>query len=278
MGQPRIISKLLAEYVGTFFLCLVVAYSPRISKIYGEVYCIKDASAVPDAAVMDPSLCPPTSLGCKCAAGETLVAPVTGDFGGMAIGLILMAMIYAGGHVSGANYNPAVSVALVVTKNLPWFDGLCYCITQIFAALSAAAIGRSYLGPVGFGCPTIVHGGPALEDQRDGTLWQGFAFEFFYCNLLCLAVLSTAVYDKNQRDTVSGESSTFFFKFAMLCNYFCHSPLPVSSKIEGPDKTGEVLSSQESSVAVYHFVKWDRPDGSDSEPQSVYKLDLDYSA
>lgn len=43
--------------------------------------------------------------------GLTAIAPGAGPFGPLAIGLMLMAMVYAGGHISGAHYNPAVTLA-----------------------------------------------------------------------------------------------------------------------------------------------------------------------
>jgi len=39
------------------------------------------------------------------------LAGQAGPFGPLAVGLSLMAMVYMGGHVSGAHYNPAVSIA-----------------------------------------------------------------------------------------------------------------------------------------------------------------------
>ena len=42
-----------------------------------------------------------------------------------------MCMIYAGGHVSGANYNPAVSFALALTSNLEWPKAMMYMGVQV---------------------------------------------------------------------------------------------------------------------------------------------------
>ena len=57
----------------------------------------------------------------------------------LAIGSVLMVMIYAGGHISGGHYNPAVSLAAWIrgrcsTKDLP-----SYWLAQIIGALLAAA-------------------------------------------------------------------------------------------------------------------------------------------
>ena len=45
----------------------------------------------------------------------------------MAIGFILMVMVYAGGHVSGGHYNPAVSLSAAIRGALPWKDFVYYC-------------------------------------------------------------------------------------------------------------------------------------------------------
>ena len=63
----------------------------------------------------------------------------------LAIGLMLTALIYAGGHVSGAHYNPAITLAF-------WLRGKClakdipgYVIAQIVGGLLAAFIGKYLL-------------------------------------------------------------------------------------------------------------------------------------
>jgi aquaporin Z len=67
-------------------------------------------------------------------------------FAPLAIGLTLMVMVYMGGHVSGAHYNPAVSVALVVRGALPGNRLIPYIVSQLAGAIAAAAVVRLLLG------------------------------------------------------------------------------------------------------------------------------------
>lgn len=57
----------------------------------------------------------------------------------LAIGCTLMVMIYAGGHISGAHYNPAVSLAAYVRGRLPAAELVPYWGAQILGGLLAAA-------------------------------------------------------------------------------------------------------------------------------------------
>ena len=52
----------------------------------------------------------------------------------LAHGLVLMAMIYALGHVSGAHFNPAVTIAMLLTKNVRPREGIMYIISQLAGA------------------------------------------------------------------------------------------------------------------------------------------------
>lgn len=58
----------------------------------------------------------------------------------LAIGAVLMAMIYAGGHLSGAHYNPAVTLAVLVRGRIGLREAVGYCSAQLAGALVAAAI------------------------------------------------------------------------------------------------------------------------------------------
>ena len=72
--------------------------------------------------------------------GCTSIAPGPGAIPPLAIGAILMVMIYAGGHVSGAHYNPAVTVGVFLRGRCPAADIVPYWIAQLAGALIAAGV------------------------------------------------------------------------------------------------------------------------------------------
>ena len=64
----------------------------------------------------------------------------------LAIGGILMAMVYMGGHVSGAHYNPAVTLAIFLRGKLAAGDVAPYMLSQVIGALAAAATVHAVTG------------------------------------------------------------------------------------------------------------------------------------
>src|SRR5437773_11314082 len=82
--------------------------------------------------------------------GAVMVNQQTGSPGhaGVAItfGLVIMAMVYALGHISGAHLNPAVSLAFALTRRFPWPRALGYWVAQVLGAIAAAALLRASLG------------------------------------------------------------------------------------------------------------------------------------
>jgi aquaporin NIP len=66
-----------------------------------------------------------------------------GSLGGVGVslvfGLVIMAMIYAGGHLSGAHYNPSVTIAFTLGRHFPPRDALAYIAAQ-FAGATAGAL------------------------------------------------------------------------------------------------------------------------------------------
>jgi aquaporin Z len=72
------------------------------------------------------------SIGLNVSAGNAL-API-------AIGATLMVMIYAGGHISGAHYNPAVTLAVWIRGRITAKDAIPYIIVQIIGAALAALL------------------------------------------------------------------------------------------------------------------------------------------
>jgi aquaporin Z len=61
----------------------------------------------------------------------------------LAIGAVLMVMVYAGGHISGGHYNPAVTIAALVRGRIGAGDAIGYWVAQLIAGLLAAVVVRA---------------------------------------------------------------------------------------------------------------------------------------
>src|SRR6195256_7043603 len=76
------------------------------------------------------------------------VAALSGSvFVPLAAGAMLMVMIYAGGHISGGHYNPAVTMAALVRRRIGLVDAVPYWIAQFAAGLIAAVVARAVVNP-----------------------------------------------------------------------------------------------------------------------------------
>ncbi len=69
-----------------------------------------------------------------------------GALGALAVGLTLMVMVYAGGHISGAHYNPAVTLAVWLRGKLPKADVLPYISAQVAGAVVSALLVSHFRG------------------------------------------------------------------------------------------------------------------------------------
>ncbi|HEY8315422.1 MAG TPA: MIP family channel protein [Gaiellaceae bacterium] len=119
-------------------------------------------------------------------AGAIMVDDKTHQLGhvGVAIvfGLVIMVMIYAVGHVSGAHFNPAVSFAFALTRHFSWRRLLGYWAAQVSGALIAAAILRGSLG-------SRAHVGATLPAGSQG---QAFLWEVVLTFFLMFVIMSVA--------------------------------------------------------------------------------------
>jgi len=79
------------------------------------------------------------TIGMAVLGGAGILAP-------LAIGVALMVMVYAGGHVSGAHYNPAVTLGVLIRGRIKPAEAVPYMIVQIVAAVVAAFVVRYLLG------------------------------------------------------------------------------------------------------------------------------------
>jgi aquaporin NIP len=118
--------------------------------------------------------------------GAIMVDAKTGDLGqvGIAIsfGLVIMAMIYAAGHISGAHFNPAVTFAFAITRHFPWARAATYWAAQLVGALAAALFLRASLG-------NIVDLGTT---QPSGSDAQAFFWELLMTALVMFVVMAVA--------------------------------------------------------------------------------------
>lgn len=101
----------------------------------------------------------------------------------LVFGLIVMAMIYATGHLSGAHLNPAVTLAFVVTRHFPRSEALAYLAAQIAGALGAAGllavIWPSHPAHLGATLPTVGAG-------------SAFAYETVLTAFLMFVIMAVA--------------------------------------------------------------------------------------
>jgi aquaporin Z len=100
----------------------------------------------------------------------------------LAIGASLMVMIFAGGHVSGGHFNPAVSLAVFIRGKLEAKDFIPYWVAQLLAGVVAALI-------VTFLFAGKPPGGPALHGTAPSVI-----VEFLFTFALAWVVLNTATH------------------------------------------------------------------------------------
>ena len=109
----------------------------------------------------------------------------------LSIGFVLMVMVYAGGHISGGHYNPAVSFAAAIRGALAWGQLIPYWIFQVLGGACAALLVAHYaVLPELSGCPF--------------TPVQVIIGEFLFTFALCYVVLLVATSEKTQGNSYYG--------------------------------------------------------------------------
>jgi aquaporin NIP len=118
--------------------------------------------------------------------GAIMVDSTTHQLGhvGVAItfGLVIMVMIYAVGHISGAHFNPAVTLAFAVTRHFPMLRVPAYWAAQAAGAVAAALVLRATLGDVGGLGAT----------QPAGSAGQSLVFEVVLTAILMFVIMAVA--------------------------------------------------------------------------------------
>ncbi|MDD5199819.1 MAG: aquaporin [Terrimicrobiaceae bacterium] len=126
--------------------------------------------------------------------GMTVLHQPDGVIPPLAIGAILMTMIFAGGHISGGHFNPAVTLAVFVRGKIPGIEAVGYVISQILAGAVAAGVVLS------------LKGGPATG-AAPAQLVPVLVAEFLFTFALAWVVLNVA--------TAKGTSGNSFYGLAI---------------------------------------------------------------
>lgn len=121
----------------------------------------------------------------------------------LAIGSVLAVFIYAGGHISGGHYNPAVSLSVFIRGLLSVSDLILYWIVQ-FAGAFVAAHAVLYLK--GEGAPV------ALNPD----VYKALLAEFLFTFALCYVVLNVAT----ARETIANSYFGFAIGFTVLAGAY----------------------------------------------------------
>ncbi|MFM8682298.1 MAG: MIP/aquaporin family protein, partial [Chthoniobacterales bacterium] len=150
----------LVEFIGTFFLFLVISLSTRV-------------------------------------VDAPLLAPV-------AIGFGLAVMVYAGGRISGAHSNPAVSLAAAIRGALPYAQLWPYWIAQVAGAVVASFVAFRLVGPEGI---TVIQAEPG----------KIFFAEFIFTAALAYVVLNVATAKKAEGNSYYGLAIGATVMVAALC-------------------------------------------------------------
>lgn len=126
--------------------------------------------------------------------GCTVIPSAVGVIPPLAIGAALMVMIFAGGHVSGAHYNPAVTLAVFIRGRCDSKDVVPYWIAQLAAGVAAALVAVFLVGK----------SGTPMEIKN---VSQAFVAEFLFTFALAYVVVNSA--------TAKGTSGNSFYGLAI---------------------------------------------------------------
>ncbi|MCL7041748.1 hypothetical protein MKW94_002014 [Papaver nudicaule] len=136
--------KLGAEFVGTFILMFAASAGPILNQKYDGV--------------------------------ETLIGNAA------CAGLAVMVLILSTGHISGAHFNPSLTIAFATFRHFPWTQVPAYIFVQVSASICASFTLKGVFHP-------YMSGGVTLPTD---TLVQAFALEFIITFILLFVVTAVA--------------------------------------------------------------------------------------
>lgn len=127
----------------------------------------------------------------------------SGQLAVLIIAATLMVMVYAGGHISGAHYNPAVTLAVFIRGKCSFNEALVYWLAQLIAAVAAALMVNYFKGE---STPMVIE-----------NTTKALVFEFLATFALAYVVLNVA--------TAKGTSGNSFYGLAIGFTVFAFGSL-----------------------------------------------------
>ncbi|MBR1679056.1 MAG: MIP family channel protein [Bacilli bacterium] len=134
------------------------------------------------------------------ACGVAVVTGVSYLGTALAFGLVIVAMAYSIGNVSGCHINPAVSLGMAVAQKMTWSECFKYIISQVLGAICGAALLGFFLGSFEV-LGANAYGGELIN----GTIvnvWMALGIEVILTFVFVLTILG--VTDKKENSSIAG--------------------------------------------------------------------------
>jgi MIP family channel proteins len=178
--EDRGLSAYLAELVGTFLLVLFIT-------LIVSVYTIGAGKAVSSGP-----------------GGQVISVIPGGTFAviGLLHAFVLMMLIQTLGGVSGAHFNPAVTLGLAAVRKIKPNQAAVYVLLQVIGAIAAAGVCKLILNDIG-GSPHLLKpslGDPSVSPLLDGRTALGGLCELIGTFVLVWAIMGVAVNPRGARD------------------------------------------------------------------------------
>ena len=147
-------------------------------------------------------------------------------------GLVVLALVYAIGDVSGAHMNPAVTLGFALAKRFRWKEVPAYLVAQVAGAFAAAVLLRLLF-------PENAKLGATLPR---GEWWQSFALELFLTWFLMLAVLGVSTGAKEKGITAGVAVGAIIGLEAMFAGPICGASMNPARSLAPAVVSGHVGS------------------------------------